>query len=312
MPSPIVIEGARVEVAWSASHELGEGAIWHGGRLLHVDIYGPSGSGQPGPAAYSLDPATGAARAYPLPSFCGTVVPCAGGGSALVALRDGVYSLDLASGALSPRFPGLSPGPDRRFNDGKASPEGRLWVGSMGAPGKVAAGAGTLYACEADGATFRAALPGVTISNGLAWAPGGRTMYYIDTPEDAVFAFDYDPATGALARQRVAFKIPAGTGHPDGCCIDAAGNLWVAQWGGSRVVAYDPADGAVVAEVRLPAAHVSSCTYGGPELGALYITTAKEHLSAEERAAQPQAGDIFMVKACGFKGVPACTFALKA
>ena len=163
--------------------------------------------------------------------------------------------------------------------------------------------------CEADGVTFRVAVPGVHISNGLAWAPGGRTMYYIDTPEDAVFAFDYEPATGALSNKRVAFKIPAGTGHPDGCCIDAAGNLWVAQWGGSRVVAYNPADGAVVAEVRLPAAHVSSVTFGGDGLDDLYSTTAKEHLSAEERAAQPHAGDVFVVKACGFKGVPACTFA---
>ena len=139
MPEPVIIEGAeRVRVAWAASHELGEGALWSRGRLLHVDIYGPSGSGQAGPAVYSLDPATGAARAYPVPSYCGTVVPCAGGGArAAVALRDGVYALDLASGALARLFPGLAPGADCRFNDGKASPEGRLWVGSMGAPGHV-------------------------------------------------------------------------------------------------------------------------------------------------------------------------------
>ena len=310
--APVVFSGARVESVLPSSHELGEGAIFHGGRYLHVDIYGPSGSGQPGPAVYSHDVSSGALRAYPMPSFVGTVVPCADGRRAAVALRDGVWALDLASGALSRLFPGLAPGADRRFNDGKAAPDGRLWVGSMGAPGKVAPGAGTLYVCEPDGATFRAALPGVTISNGLAWAPDGRTMYYIDTPEDAVFAFDYDAATGAIANKRVAFAIPAGTGHPDGCCIDAAGNLWVAQWGGSRVVAYNTATGAVVAEVRLPAAHVSSVTFGGDGLGDLYITTAKEHLSPEERAAQPHAGDIFMVKNCGFKGLPACTFALKA
>ena len=311
MSAPVIISGDRVQVSWASSHELGEGALWFHGKLMHVDIYGPSGSGQSGPAVYVLDTDAGAARAYPVPSFCGTVVPCAGGDSALVALRDGVYCLDLSTGALSPRFPGLTPGPDCRFNDGKASPEGRLWVGSMGAPGKVVDGAGSLFVCEADGVTWRAAVPGVTISNGLAWAPGGRTMYYIDTPAGCVFAFDYDPATGAVSNKRTAFTIPAGTGHPDGCCIDAAGNLWVAQWGGSRVAAYNPATGAVVAEVHVPAAHVSSVTFGGTALDDLYITTAKEHLSAEERAAQPFAGHVFVVKQCGFKGVPACVFAGK-
>ena len=84
--------------------------------------------------------------------------------------------------------------------------------------------------------------------------------------------------------------------------------MWVAQWGGSRVVAYRPSDGSIVAEVRLPAAHVSSVTFGGPGLRDLYVTTAKEHLSADERAAQPHAGNCFIVRDCGFTGVAACAF----
>ena len=163
-------------------------------------------------------------------------------------------------------------------------------------------------------------------------------MYYIDTPKEwcgeeegeeeeesaapcaacrheppplspgSVYAFDYDAATGGLSGQRTAFAIPPGTGHPDGCCIDAEGNVWVAQWGGSRVVAYRPTDGSILAEVRLPAAHVSSVTFGGPGLRDLYITTAKEHLSPAEREAQPHAGCSFLVRDCGFTGVPAAAF----
>lgn len=127
-------------------------------------------------------------------------------------------------------------------------------------------------------------------------------------PPGSVYAFDYDAATGGLSGQLTAFAIPPGTGHPDGCCIDAEGNVWVAQWGGSRVVAYRPADGSVLAEVRLPAAHVSSVTFGGPGLRDLYITTAKEHLSPAEREAQPHAGCSFLVRDCGFTGVPAAAF----
>ena len=277
-----------------------------------MDIYGPS-KHCAGPSVaihnpYASPPTT---RVYPMPSFCGTVVPVAPREAgapvreALVALHTGYAMLDLVSGAVTPLF-NPERTPETRWNDGKASPEGRFWAGTMGEPGKVRDGAGGLFVLERDRATARKALGDITISNGLAWH--GATMYYIDTPAGAVFAFDYDAATGAIANKRTAFAIPAGTGHPDGCCIDAAGNLWVAQWGGSRVVAYRTTDGAVLAEVRLPATNVSSVTFGGADLDDLYITTAKEHLSAEELAAQPHAGDMFIVRKCGFKGVPACFY----
>jgi len=246
-----------------------------------------------------------------MPSFVGTAVPSSargGGAELLVALADGFARVELATGAVA-AIANPDGVPTNRWNDGKCSPEGRFWAGTMGAPGRVEPGVGGLYVLDARGGGARRALGGVTISNGLAWAAGGATMFYIDTVLDRVDAFDYDAAAGALSNRRAAFAIPPGTGHPDGCCMDAAGHLWVAQWGGARVVAYDPRDGRVVAEVRLPAAHVSSVTFGGPTLGDLYITTAKEHLSPAERAAQPLAGCCFIVRGCGFTGVPAGVYA---
>jgi sugar lactone lactonase YvrE len=305
---PVIFEGARVEVAHEISAELGEGAIWLAdlGSYASVDIYGPSKL-CPGPAVYLHNPYDSSVktRCFPMPSFCGTVVPRKKGGL-VVALKNGVHAVDLASGAVT--FLVDPDGvPTNRWNDGKAAPDGRFWAGTMGEPGKVEPNVGSLYVIDAD-LSARKALGDVTISNGLAWDTARNTMYYIDTPKECVFAFDYDFKAGAISNQRVAFRIPPGTGHPDGCCIDSDGNLWVAQWGGSRVVAYRPADGAIVAEVRLPAAHVSSCAFVGPSLGDLYITTAKEHLSPEERAAQPHAGDSFIVRGTGFTGVPSCAF----
>ena len=249
------IEAARVEVAHAASCELGEGALWHAelGVYLHVDIYGPSKLCA-GPAVFLHNPYDAAAppaRCLPMPSFCGTVVPRASGGL-LVALKDGVHAVDLGSGAVS-----FLLNPDgvatNRWNEGKCSPEGRFWAGTMGEPGKVEDNVGALYCVHAD-LTAARVVPNVTISNGLAWDVARKVMYFIDTPKQCVFAFDYDAASGAATNQRVAFRIPEGTGHPDGCCLDSEGNLWVAQWGGSRVCAYDPADGSIVAEAsaRLP------------------------------------------------------------
>jgi sugar lactone lactonase YvrE len=312
--SVVVFEGSAVEVAAPLSCELGEGAIWHSalGVYLTVDIYGPS-TLCPGPAIFLHDPYTvgSSPRCIPMPSYCGTVVPSSARGGAsevLVALADGIHAVDLGSGALRAiANPDPAAPSSNRWNDGKCSPEGRFWAGTMGAPGRVDPGVGGLFVLDAAGC--RRALSGVTISNGLAWSADGKTMYYIDTVLERVDALDYDPASGTIANRRPAFHIPPGTGHPDGCCIDASGNLWVAQWGGARVVAYRISDGAIVAEVKVPAAHVSSVTFGGPSLSDLYITSAKEHLSAEERAAQPLAGNCFIVRNCGFTGVPACVFA---
>lgn len=312
MAAPVVFSGDRVEVAHAISCELGEGALWHEqlNAYLHIDIYGPSALCA-GPAVYIHSPYEPARPVVclPMPSFVGTVVPSSARGGAaelLVALRDGFARVDVASGAVA-HIANPDGVPTNRWNDGKCSPEGRFWAGTMGAPGLVEPGVGGLYVLDADGRA-RKAFGGVTISNGLAWTADGATMYYIDTVTGRVDALDYDAAAGTVANRRAAFSIPEGTGHPDGCCIDSAGNLWVAQWGGSRVVAYAPATGAIVARVDVPAAHVSSVTFGGAGLGDLYITTAKEHLSAEERAAQPLAGHCFIVRACGFTGVPACVF----
>jgi sugar lactone lactonase YvrE len=306
--SKLMFEGDRVEVAHEISAELGEGSLWHEDLqcYLHVDIYGPSKMCK-GPAVYLQSPYPGGAptRCLPMKSFTGTVVPRKSGGL-LVALKDGIYSVDVTTGEAS-----FLSNPDgietNRWNDGKCSPEGRFFGGTMGEPGKVEKGVGSLYVLNTD-MTTRKVVPNVTISNGLAWDVERKLMYYIDTPTGCVHMFDYDSLNGEATNQRVAFSIPEGTGHPDGCCIDSEGNLWIAQWGGWRVVCYNPSNGNVIAEVKLPAAHVSSCTFGGPGLGDLYITTAKEHLSEEERAAQPHAGDCFIVRNIGFKGVPACSF----
>jgi sugar lactone lactonase YvrE len=315
---PQIFEGSRVEVASTISCELGEGAIWHAGlrKYLTVDIYGPSTLCS-GPAVYLHDTyanPNSLPQCIPMPSYCGTVVPSsARGGSSelLVALADGFHCVDISSGTLKQHIanPDTLAPLSNRWNDGKCSPEGRFWAGSMGAPGKVEPGVGGLFVLDTCGGEARRVLSGVTISNGLAWTADGKTMYYIDTVLQRVDAFDYDAEKGDISNRRTAFTIPAGTGHPDGCAIDAAGNLWVAHWGGSRVVAFSPSEGGrIIAQVNLPAAHISSVTFGGDHLSDLFITSAKEHLSAEEKIAQPNAGNCFIVRDCGFKGVPACVY----
>ena len=137
----------------------------------------------------------------------------------------------------------------------------------------------------------------VTTSNGLAWSADRSTLYYIDTRRQRVEAFAYHDASGQLSRRRtVATIVKSESGSPDGMCIDDAGRLWVAHWGGGRVSCWDPGTGCCLAEVRVPAQNVTSCCFGGPARDILYITTARQGTPEEVLARLPHCGGIFAAR----------------
>jgi D-xylonolactonase len=119
---------------------------------------------------------------------------------------------------------------------------------------------------------------------------------------------DFDIETGAATGRRP-FHVLAGDdlGMPDGMCVDAGGGLWVALWGGSRVLGITPG-GDVHTRIELPTQQVTSVAFGGAGLRTLFITSAAYGLSAEVLAAEPHAGGIFAVDV-GVAGVPSTAFA---
>lgn len=286
----------QAESILHAQAALGEGALWNPetAELYWVDIEGR--------ALHVFDPATGADRCYPVGQRIGTVVPRRGG-RALVALQNGIHEIDLNTGLLILLANTLSEN-SLRFNDGKCDPAGRFWVGTFDM--LLRPHAGTLYRFDPDGSTH-VMLRRITNSNGIAWSSDRRTMYYIDTPTLAVQAFDYDHATGSIANPRVVIRFAEAEGWPDGMTIDAEGKLWVARWGGGRVQRHDPATGALLQVVTVPAPFTSSCAFGGPGLETLFITSARGGLTPQQAAEFPLSGDVFAVQP-GVAGVPACFF----
>ena len=126
-------------------------------------------------------------------------------------------------------------------------------------------------------------------------------MYFADTPTGEIYAFDFDTADGKPRNKRVFATTPAGCG-PDGSVVDADGFLWNAEWGKGRVVRYAQ-DGSVDAVLQLPVSHVTCVTFGGADLGDLYVTTASFGLSTSERRAEPRAGDVFVYET-PYRGLP--------
>jgi len=185
--------------------------------------------------------------------------------------------------------------PTNRLNDGKCSPEGRFWFGSLNMAKE--SHQASLYVKDHDG-SVRQILSGLTNSNGLGWSPDGKTFYHIDTPTRQVSAFDYDARIGGIRNRRIVVRFPddPGFGLPDGMTVDSEGMLWIAHWEGACVSRWNPETGKILAIVQVPATQVTSVAFGGEHLDTLYITTARMRLASENLVGQPNAGGLFGVK----------------
>jgi sugar lactone lactonase YvrE len=134
-------------------------------------------------------------------------------------------------------------------------------------------------------------LDGVTESNGIDWSPDDRLMYYVDSMERRVDVFDFDLDSGSIANRRPFAAVDEDEILPDGLTVDAEGGVWVACWGGAAVRRFAP-DGSPAGVVSLPASNITSPAFGGPALDHLFVTSAREGLSEEQLAREPDAGAV--------------------
>ena len=225
---------------------------------------------------------------WPMPEEIGSIA-IADQGGVLVALRSGIALFDAMAGSFTKLADLPEHGPNLRCNDGKCDRQGRFWVGTM-EMGTIAP-TGKLYRLDDRGCTVMRT--GIEIPNSLCWSPDGATMYWADSLQRKILAFPYDTATGVPGAPTVLAEVPA-PAVPDGATVDAEGFVWSAQYGGSRVVRY-ARDGRVDRVLDLPAVQITSCAFGGSDLGTLFVTSATQNLSAEALAAQPLAGALLAV-----------------
>jgi len=178
-----------------------------------------------------------------------------------------------------------------RSNDGRCDRQGRFWMGTIVDERHSPEQAAGLY-CLDHNLQVTQHLSGLQISNALCWSPDGRWLYHADSPTRTLHRYDFDCDSAQLSNQYSLLQTPESV-DPDGACVDADGNIWNAQWGGSRVVCYAP-DGRELGRVMTPATQTTCCAFGGEKLDLLFVTSARIGLSNEQLQAQPEAGHLFI------------------
>lgn len=284
--------GLRIECVAETRDRLGETPLWceETERLWWIDIENPR--------LHSYDPATGTTETVALPGTYAGTQALTKAGDRLLAEDLTLYARDADTGYRCDLL-SLEHGFDNRLNDGRVDARGRFWVGTM--DNGLSRPNGGLYRIDTNGIATRME-SGVIVSNGIAFSPDGKTLYFTDTRRYMSYAYDLDLDDGVITNRRILADYSATGDRPDGACVDVDGCLWAAFFAGGRIVRYRP-DGQIDRTIALPVTNPTCLAFGGPDLKTLYVTTAWKFLSPEQLAAEPLAGALLAIEGAG-QGLP--------
>ncbi|TVP82908.1 MAG: SMP-30/gluconolactonase/LRE family protein [Puniceicoccaceae bacterium] len=275
--------------------QWGEGPIWWDGHLFYVDIEGHR--------IRRLNPESGDETDWDVGERVGTLVPTQDPQEVVYSGDTGYVRFNLKTHVKTQLAdPESALRGVNRFNDGKCDPRGRFWAGTISTVKET--GSANLYCLDTD-ATCTLKQTDLTNSNGICWSADKRTMYHIDTPKQAVHAYEYDISSGNICNPRVIIDTAAHgyASSPDGMTIDTEGMLWIAFCHGGCVVRFDPSRNKELQRVDLPCIETTACTFGGANLDRLFVTTGIKHGLDE-----PKAGKVFVIDGLGLKGLPAVAY----
>lgn len=286
-------------VVFQARNTLGEGIVWceREQALYWTDIHAAT------LWRYRLLDAR--ADQWPMPERLACLALCEADGWLLLGFTSRLAFFHPVSGTFAP-ITTVEAGLPTRLNDGACDRQGRFVFGTLHEPpaGRARQPAGSFYRLNAELSLERLDLPGVAISNSIAFSPDGHTLYYCDSPARTIQCCDYGERCGP---SRTFARLDDPRGEPDGSAVDGAGNLWNAQWGLGRVACYTP-DGRLDHCIDVPVSQPTRPAFGGPDLATLYITSARDGLDAGALATEPSAGALFAAPA-GSTGLPEPRFA---
>jgi len=286
-----------IETVLDCRATIGESPTWVADEraLYWIDVKAPS--------LHRYCPDDGSTFTWPVTSDIGGFALTLDGG-AVVALRQGLFRLDLESGALRLLAPPPFDPELFRFNEGGCDARGRFWIGVMFDPLQGSRSAspqpGRLHSFTFDEG-LRAEPDAAELHNGMVWSGDGETFFLSHSNSGEIIAFDYDENGGLISNRRVFATVPGKLGVPDGAAIDTEGGYWAALHGGGKLRRFHP-DGSVDRDIDLPVSQPTMPAFAGEDLATLYLTSASDQMSAAAKAKEPLAGGLFRLDV-GSRGV---------
>ncbi len=270
---------------------LGEGLLWsvRDNALYWTDIIGQK--------LWRLSFANHEICHWNMPETIGWIIERAAGGF-VVGLQSGFHALSLDPFELTLIANPHPERPGNRLNDAKADKWGRIWAGSMAhsrQPVSEWPSTGALYRLDPGGQVTRHD-DGLTIANGPALSPDGRTLYHTDSRAGLVWKFALAD-DGSLGPRQPHLSFDLQGGAPDGMTCDRDGGLWIAFYNGARVARFHP-DGRLDRQIALPTPQITNVCFAGPDLDRMFVTSA-----GDGRDDDPFAGALFELDS-GAIGLP--------
>lgn len=290
-------ESPRVSCVLKPNNHLGETPLWSAREqaLYWVNC-------EQAPEIHRWKPDTGAHDVWPMKERVGGIVLKAHG-QLLVVLSHGIYDFDPDTGSMTLRA--RSPLPEYvSLHECQCDRQGRLWVGAYDHNFTQAnrnAREGAIF--RLDGNELVAAIKNISVANGMAFSPDGKTLYVSDSPTRTVEAFDLDPTSGKLANRRNFVELKDGEGFVDGATVDAEGCYWLAAVAAGSLRRYKP-DGSLDRVIDLPVSNPTKPAFGGAKMDTLYITSTRLKIGPDSE----ENGGIYALKP-GVKGIPEPIFA---
>jgi sugar lactone lactonase YvrE len=294
-----VQDPANIRCVLRADAKVGESPIWSESEscLYWVDIQGKK--------IHRFFPKEETNDTFEMPEIVTSLALHKSGGLILTLEKD-IATYDPRTGKIERLAHIEGDQPENRFNDGKCDPQGRFWVGTMGAK-NWKSDSGSLYRFGTDH-SVTCMQTSVKCSNGSGWSPDGRTFYYTESFRYQIFAYDFTPESGEIRNRRIFASFPENPEiFPDGLTVDSEGFVWSNLVGIGQIHRFDP-KGKCERIIQLPVPRATSCTFGGADLKTLYVTSATETMSAAQLREAPLSGSLFAMD-FEVKGILANSFA---
>ncbi|WP_020654706.1 SMP-30/gluconolactonase/LRE family protein [Massilia niastensis] len=296
---------AEIERIGALNCAVGESPVWNAleSAWYWVDITARR--------IWRLDGVSGALRCWSTPEMVACIAVASGGGF-IAGMESGVFRLELgADDAVAAQLLAAPAelGPGMRFNDGRCDRQGRFWAGTMVMDMSLARADGRLYRYDAAEGLSAPVVSELVTQNGLAWSPDGRTMYLSDShpSRQLVWAFDYDVDAGMPHGRRPFVDMNGYPGRPDGAAIDSDSCYWTAANDAGLLLRFTP-EGVLDREIALPMAKPSMCSFGGPDLDTLLVTSINPASPAGPKDAAGFPGAVLLVRP-GVSGLAETPFA---